>query len=61
MTNFYLTADDAFTVMLNVEDLRKFNVSYILSKTNLNELSDNKVGFKEIAKENGYTIYKVYD
>ena len=52
-------AVDIMTINLNVNDLSKLNVKYILSKQKLESYSNDNVRIKEISKSSDYSIYKV--
>lgn len=61
VTRFVLKQGDLFIVFLNVADLRKLNVGYILSTKNLSNWHYGKVAFAELysQKQNNLRIYKV--
>ena len=58
-TNFELVAYDHFLLNLNVNDLGKLDVDYILTKNELENYFSETVQIMKIKEVNGYYIYKV--
>lgn len=60
-TNFTAIGKNAFRVNINVNDIKKFNVKYILSNKNLEQYNNENVTFKaRFARDNrNYTVYEV--
>lgn len=53
------SAGDCFNVLLNTSDLKKLDVKYIFTQTDLAELNDNQIQFEEKYEDSRYKIYKV--
>lgn len=58
-TKFKLLAPDRFQINLNIQDLEKLDVKYILSRQNLEGYSNDQVDIKTIRNFNNYYIYEV--
>ena len=58
-TSFRLTAGDAFHVDLNWNDLKKLDVSYILTPNTLSEPASSGIVLTMIEEASGYKIYRV--
>lgn len=58
-TNFELVAADHFCLNLNVEDLYKLGVNYILTKNDMENYESGTISFEKEMKVDGYIIYKV--
>ena len=58
-TNFELTATDGFRVYLNINDLKKLNVKYILTKNDLDSFSNEKIQFHKIYELKEQKIYSL--
>ena len=58
-TSFELTAPDAFSIYLNVDDLKLLNAKYILTSNNLEDYNTEKIKFELIGQENMFKIYKI--
>lgn len=58
-TTFNLLYPDSFQVILNVDDMEKLSVKYILSQNNLESLSNEEVDIVQIADEEGWKIYNI--
>lgn len=60
-TKFILgpNAVDVMTINLNVNDLSKLNIKYILSKQELDKYSNDNVRIKKVSQSSDYNIYKV--
>ena len=58
-TSFELTAPDAFSIYLNVDDLKVLDVKYILTTNDLENYNSDKISFELINKENMLKIYKI--
>lgn len=58
-TEYKKNEEDDFTVYLNIKDLKKLQVNYILSTNNLEDLSDEEVRFDRQVSIEGKNIYKV--
>jgi hypothetical protein len=60
-TKFVLTGANAFQVNVNVDDLEKLNVSYIVSNQELTDFNDDDVNFQSLydPDDMNYTIYQV--
>lgn len=58
-TTFELNSTDKFTVNINVNDLEKTGINYILTDRDLETFNDDNVEFSEIEEENQYKIYEV--
>lgn len=58
-TSFELWHANSIKLHLNINDLKKLNISYISSKGNLEKLSNEHVKFDKIYQENGYKIFNV--
>lgn len=56
---FKLTSPDAFTLSLNIDELTKLDVKYILSIRDLTSYSNDKINLERIYKNNNYEIYKI--
>ena len=50
---------DHVVVSLNTQDMKKLNITYILSKEDLSSLSNDNVTFSQIFEDNGVKIYKI--
>lgn len=50
---------DSFMMHLNVDDLKKLDVTYILSRTDLQELTTEETSFDRVEETSAGTIYKV--
>lgn len=50
---------DGFKIYINKEDLKKLEVSYILTNRELETFSSEGLKFEQIAEANGYRIYEV--
>jgi hypothetical protein len=59
-TNFVLTSVATFTVYINVNDIKKLNIKYIVSRQNLTQFDNAKVTFNALYARDGkgYTIYQ---
>lgn len=58
-TEFELVAPDHFLINLNVNDLEKLEVKYILSREDLTSYSNDNVLIENIKKVDGYFIYEI--
>lgn len=58
-SSFELLQADSFYVYLNIDDLRKLDVKYILSTNDLNNLSTNETELKIMGNNDNYKIYEV--
>ena len=58
-TSFELPAPDAFSIYLNVDDLKVLDVKYILTTNDLENYNSDKISFELINKENMLKIYKI--
>ncbi|SDP31502.1 hypothetical protein SAMN04515624_1095 [Eubacterium maltosivorans] len=58
-TNFELTATDGFRVYLNINDLKKLNVKYILTQNDLDSFSNEKIQFHKIYELGEQKIYSL--
>lgn len=58
-SNFELVAPDYFLLNLNVTDLEKLDVGYVLTKDNLEKYNSDEVKLKKIIEVDGNSIYKV--
>lgn len=58
-TKFELIAPDYFLINLNVDDLEKLEVKYILSKEDLTIYSNDNVLMEKIKEVDGYFIYEI--
>lgn len=58
-TSFNLIQADVFSLSLNVNDLKKLNVSYVFTKNDLSGLNSDKVNFNKIYDHDGYKIYNI--
>ena len=58
-TSFELIQPDVFKVNLNVDDLRKMGVNYILTTDNLEKYNGNDIEFKEYYNSEKFNIYKI--
>lgn len=58
-TSFELTAPDAFSIYLNVDDLKILDVKYILTSNDLENYNSDEISFELINKENMLKIYKI--
>ena len=56
---FKLTSPDAFTVNLNIDELSKLDVKYILALRDLRGYSNDKKDLKKIYEYNNYEIYEI--
>ncbi|WKY44806.1 hypothetical protein Q5O14_01530 [Eubacteriaceae bacterium ES2] len=56
---FILDSADLFTVNLTLADLKTLNVSYILTKRDLNGLTQDQVTLNLLGTENGFNLYKI--
>ena len=56
---FKLTSPDAFTVNLNIDELSKLDVKYILALRDLSGYSNDKKDLKKIYEYNNYEIYEI--
>ena len=54
-----LEKSDHVVVSLNTQDMKKLNITYILSKEDLSSLSNDNVTFSQIFEDNGVKIYKI--
>lgn len=50
---------DHVVLTLNVDDMEKLNISYILSRAELEDLSNDNVTFSKIYSNNGFFIYNI--
>ena len=55
-----LKKSDQLLVYLNVNDIKKLNISYVLTRDDLKPLSNENVTFTPIFSDNGVNIYKIY-
>ncbi len=58
-TSFELLHPDSFKVHLNIEDMEKLEVKYILSHNELEKYSKQGINVEKIKSEKGWFIYKV--
>lgn len=59
-TSFKLNQADYFTITLNIKDLRKLNIKYILSEDgNLSKYSNEGTTFIKLYEEDGANIYTI--
>ncbi len=58
-SRFVLDSADLITIHLNISDLAKLEVGYVLSKRELSVLSNEDVSFIPIQNANGFTIYQL--
>jgi hypothetical protein len=60
-TNFQLVTDSVFNVNINVNDIKKLNVKYIVSSKILEQYNNSNITFKPLFKRDNknYTIYEV--
>ena len=58
-TSFTLNLPDYFTVHLNINDLKKLSVKYILTYTDLKEYRSSNIEFIELFRDRGLIIYQV--
>lgn len=58
-TEFTLLGADAFTVNLNVNDMNKLDIKYILSRNDLEDMSNDNVKINKLYEVNDYKIYEV--
>lgn len=56
---FVLNFPDHFTVNIKKDDLKKMDVSYILTKQDLRPFSDSYILFQLLEKDNEFNIFKV--
>lgn len=56
---FKLTSPDAFTLNLNIDELAKLDVKYILSLRDLSNYSNDKIDLEKIYEFNEYEIYEI--
>lgn len=52
-------APDTFSINLNVDDLKKLDVKYILTQNNLEDISNLNVRFEKLYDKSDYKIYRV--
>lgn len=57
-TTFELVATAGVRVRLNINDLNKLNVKYIMTNRCLEDIEITSVGYEMLYSENGYYIYK---
>lgn len=60
-TNFQLIVNNVFRVNININDIEKLNIKYIVSNKNLDQYNNSNVNFKEMFPRDNknYTIYEV--
>ena len=58
-TSFNLIQADVFSLSLNVNDLKKLNVSYVFTKNDLSGLNSDNVTFNKIYDYEGFKIYHI--
>lgn len=60
-TNFQLITDSVFRVNININDIKKLNIKYIVSSKNLEQYNNSNETFKAIFPRDNknYTIYEV--
>ena len=58
-TSFELTFADAFTVNLNVNDIKKLNLKYFITPSDLTKWNNENISFEEIYTNGIYHIYNV--
>ncbi|MDY2903543.1 MAG: hypothetical protein SOU02_01210 [Caecibacter massiliensis] len=56
---FVLNSPDHFTVNMKKDDLKKMDVSYILTKQDLRPFSDSYILFQLLEKDNEFNVFKV--
>lgn len=58
-STFELMYADQFTVNLNVSDLERLDVKFVLTKRDLSEFSDESINFTELTRANGFIVYEL--
>lgn len=58
-TSFTLIQADLFEVKLNINDLKKLEVSFVLSINELENYSSSNVSFEKLSSYDGWSVYRV--
>lgn len=58
-TKFELVTQDTFKVFLNILDIKKLNINYIVSQTDITESVNDKIDIKNIYTDDGIYIYEI--
>lgn len=56
---FILDSPDQFTVKMSLDEFEILGVEYVLTKRDLSELSQQRVGLSLLGSANGFNVYKV--